>query len=72
MIELFASMVIDLSDQHLITCDQNLQIMRVIRVNTGKTSTPKPIFDSKVLIKCRSVPMQRRSYTVGKTPTWYA
>ena len=72
MIELIASLVIDLSDQHLITCYQNLRVMRVIRVNTGKTSTASPIFDSKVLIKCRSVPMQRRSYTVRKSPTWRA
>ena len=48
MIELIASLVIDLSDQHLITCYQNLRVMRVIRVNTGKTSTPNPIFVFKV------------------------
>ena len=56
--------MIDLSDQHLITCEQNLHVMRVIRVNTRKTSTPSPIFDSKVLWKYRSVLMQGRSYTV--------
>ena len=68
MIDLIASLVIDLSDQHLITCDQNLQAMRVIRVNTGKTSTPSPVFESKVLTKYRSVSMQRGSYTFQGIP----
>ena len=61
MIELIASLVIDLSDQRLIAYNQNLQVMRVIPVSTGKASTPTPIFDSKVLTKYRSVTMRGRS-----------
>ena len=68
MIELIASLVIDLSDQRLIAYNQNLQVMRVIPVSTGKASTPTPIFDSKVLIKYRSVTMRGRSYTVPGVP----
>ena len=61
MIELIASLVIDLPDQRLIAYNQNLQVMRVIPVSTGKASTPTPIFDSKVLTKYRSVTMRGRS-----------
>ena len=68
MIELIASLVIDLSDQRLIAYNQNLQVMRVIPVSTGKASTPTPIFDSKVLTKYRSVTMRGRSYTVPGVP----
>ena len=61
MIELIASLVIDLSDQRLTVYDENRQVVRVIPVSTGKASTPTPIFDSKVLTKYRSVTMRGRN-----------
>ena len=68
MIELIASLVIDLSDQRLTVYDENQQVVRVIPVSTGKASTPTPIFDSKVLTKYRSVTMRGRNYTVPGVP----
>ena len=43
MIELIASLVVDLSDQKLTVLDSNQQVVRVIAVSTGKASTPTPI-----------------------------
>ena len=51
MIDLIASLVIDLSDQRLTVYDENQQVVRVIPVSTGTASTPTPIFESKVLTK---------------------
>ena len=51
MIELIASLVIDLSDQRLTIDDENQQLVRVIPVSTEKASTPTPIFEPKVLTK---------------------
>ena len=68
MLELIASLVIDLSDQRLTVYDSNQQVVRVIPVSTGKASTPTPIFDSRVLTKYRSVTMRGRNYTVPGVP----
>ena len=68
MLELIASLVIDLSDQRLTVYDGNQQVVRVIPVSTGKPSTPTPVFDSKVLSKYRSVTMRGRTYTVPGVP----
>ena len=68
MIELIASLVVDLSEQHLIAYDHNNSIVRVIPVSTGKASTPTPIFDTKVFTKYRSVTMSGRNYTVPGVP----
>jgi len=68
MLELIASLVIDLSDQRLTVYDSNQQVVRVIPVSTGKASTPTPIFDSRVLTKYRSVTMRGRNYTVAGVP----
>ena len=43
MIELIASLVVDLSDQKLTVYDHNDQVVRVIPVSTGKASTPTPL-----------------------------
>ena len=61
MIDLIASLVIDLSDQRLTSYDENQQVVRVIPVSTGKASTPTPIFEPKVLTKYRSVTIRGRS-----------
>ena len=68
MLDLIASLVVDLSDQRLTVYDQNNQVVRVIAVSTGKPSTPTPIFESTVLTKYRSVTMHGRNYTVPGVP----
>ena len=47
--------MIDLSDQRLNVYDENQQ---VVRVSTGRASTPTPIYESKVLTKYRSVTLR--------------
>ena len=49
MLELVASLVVDLSDQRLTVYNSDQEVVRVIPVSTGKASTPTPIFKSKVL-----------------------
>ena len=51
MLELVASLVVDLSDQRLTVYDSDQEVVRVIPVSTGKASTPTPIFNSKVHTK---------------------
>ena len=51
MIELIASLVVDLSDQKLTVLDSNQEVVRVIDVSTGTASTPNPIGQSKVFMK---------------------
>ena len=43
MLELIATLVVDLSDQKLTVYDANQEIVRVIPVSTGKASTPTPV-----------------------------
>ena len=54
MLELVASLVVDLSDQRLTVYNSDQEVVRVIPVSTGKASTPTPIFNSKVYTKYRS------------------
>ena len=58
MLELVASLVVDLSDQRLTVYDSDQEVVRVIPVSTGKASTPTPIFNSKVYRKYRSIRIQ--------------
>ena len=51
MLELVASLVVDLSDQRLTVYKSDQEVVRVIPVSTGKASTPTPIFNSKVYTK---------------------
>ena len=53
MLELVASLVVDLSDQRLTVYNSDQEVVRVIPVSTGKASTPTPIFNSKVYTKYR-------------------
>ena len=48
MLELVASLVVDLSDQRPTVFNSNQEVFRVIPVSTGKASTPTLIFNSKV------------------------
>ena len=68
MLELVASLVVDLSDQQLIAYNHQNEVVRIIPVSTGKASTPTPIFNTKVFTKYRSVTMQGRTYTVPGVP----
>ena len=51
MLELVASLVVELSDQRLTVYNSDQEVVRVIPVSTGKASTPTPIFNSKVYTK---------------------
>ena len=42
MLELVASLVVDLSDQRLTVYNSQQEVVRVIPVSTGKASTPTP------------------------------
>ena len=68
MLELVASLVVDLSEQRLTVFNSNQEVVRVIPVSTGKPSTPTPIFDSKVYTKNRSTTMRGRTYVVHGVP----
>ena len=69
MLELVASLVVDLSDQRLTVYDSHQEVVRVIPVSTGKASTPTPIFNSKVFAKYRSTTMYGSTYTVPGVPS---
>ena len=43
MLELVASLVVDLSDQRLTVYNSDQEVVRVIPVSTGKASTPTAI-----------------------------
>jgi lipoprotein-anchoring transpeptidase ErfK/SrfK len=68
MLELVASLVVDLSDQRLTVYKSDQEVVRVIPVSTGKASTPTPIFNSKVFTKYRSTTMYGRTYSVPGVP----
>ena len=68
MIELIASLVVDLSDQKLTVYDHNDQVVRVIPVSTGKASTPTPTGLGAVRTKYRSVTMRGRGYVAPGVP----
>lgn len=68
MLELIATLVVDLSDQQLTVYDRNEQVVRVIPVSTGKASTPTPTGHASVLTKYRSVTMQGRNYVAPGVP----
>ena len=68
MLELVASLVVDLSDQRLTVYNSDQEVVRVITVSTGKASTPTPTFNSKVYTKYRSTTMYGRTYTVPGMP----
>ena len=61
MLELVASLVVDLSDHLLTVYNSDQEVVRVIPVSTGKASTPTPIFNSKVFRQYRSTTMYGRT-----------
>ncbi len=68
MLELVASLVVDLSSQRLPVYDSQQDLVRVIPVSTGKASTPTPIYNSKVYTKYCSTTMDGCTYTVPGVP----
>ena len=68
MIELIASLVVDLSDQKLTVYDSQEQVVRIIPVSTGKAATPTPTGLGSVLTKYRSVTMRGRNYVAPGVP----
>ena len=68
MLELIATLVVDLSDQTLTVLNEQDQTVRVIPVSTGKASSPTPTGHASVLTKYRSVTMRGRTYTVPGVP----
>ena len=68
MLDLIASLVVDLSEQKLTAFDVNQRVLRVIPVSTGKASTPTPLGQSQVFTKYRSTTMVGRTYTVPNVP----
>ena len=68
MLELIATLVVDLSDQTLTVFDQQEQTVRVIPVSTGKASTPTPTGHASVLTKYRSVTMRGRNFVSPGVP----
>ena len=61
MLELVASLVVDLSDRRLSFYTSQKEVVRVIPVSTGEASTPTPIFNSKAYTKCRSMAEECRA-----------
>ncbi len=68
MLELVASLVVDLSDRRLSVYNSQQEVDRVISLRTGKASTPTPIFNSEVYTEYRSTMMYGRTYTVPGVP----
>ena len=68
MLELVASLVVDLYAQRLTVYKSDQKVVRVIPVSTGKASKPTPIFNSKVNTKYHSTTIYGRTYTVPGVP----
>ena len=68
MLELIATLVVDLSDQTLTVLNEQDQTVRVIPVSTGKASSPTPTGHASVLTKYRSVTMRGRTYVSPDVP----
>ena len=68
MLELIATLVVDLSDQTLTVLNEQEQTVRVIPVSTGKASSPTPTGHASVLTKYRSVTMRGRTYVSPGVP----
>lgn len=70
MVELIASIVVDLSDQKLYAYDGHQQLVRTMLVSTGKPSSPAPTGSGKVLSKHPSITMRGLAQPTGKSPGW--
>jgi hypothetical protein len=68
MLDLIASIVVDLSDQKLYAYNDRQQLVWAALVSTGKASTPTPTGKGKVLNKYRSITMRGRDYVTPDVP----
>ena len=68
MLELIASIVVDLSDQKLYVYNPNQELVRTVLVSTGKASSPTPTGSAQVFTKHRTVTMQGRGYVAPGVP----
>ena len=68
MVELIASILVDLSDQKLYAYNANHELIRTVLVSTGKASSPTPTGVGSVLSKHRSVTMRGRGFVSAGVP----
>jgi lipoprotein-anchoring transpeptidase ErfK/SrfK len=68
MLELVASIVVDLSDQKLYAYDAAQRLLWATAVSTGRPGSPTPTGEGKVLEKFRSVTMRGRDYVSPDVP----
>lgn len=68
MLELIASLLIDLSEQKLYAYNPQHHVVRTMPVSSGRSSSPTPIGDSRVLSKFASVTMRGRGYVTPGVP----
>ena len=68
MVELIASLLIDLSEQKLYAYNPQHQVVRTMPVSSGRSSSPTPIGASRVLSKFASVTMRGRDYVTPGVP----
>ena len=64
MIELIASLLVDLSAQKLTVLNSNQEVVLDIAVSIGKASPPTPIGKSKVFTMYRTTNIQVRTYNL--------
>ena len=68
MVELIASIVVDLSDQKLYAYNGHQQLVRSVLVSTGKPSSPTPTGAGMVLSKHQSITMRGRGFVSPGVP----
>ena len=68
MVELIASIVVDLSDQKLYVYNNQQELVRTVLVSTGASTTPTPTGLGQVYSKHQSVTMRGRGYVAPGVP----
>jgi len=68
MVELIASLLIDLSEQKLYAYNTQHRVVRTMPVSSGRSNSPTPIGTSRVLSKFASVTMRGRDYVTPGVP----
>ena len=68
MLELIASIVVDLSDQKLYVYTNQQELVRTVLVSTGASTTPTPTGLGQVYSKHQSVTMRGRGYVAPGVP----
>ena len=68
MVELIASLLIDLSEQKLYAYNPQHHVVSTMPVSSGRSSSPSPIGTSRVLSKFASVTMRGRDDVTPGVP----